>query len=46
VHIVADLVGGCMAPLAKWIWSGLSEGQPIDLEEVVQDTCLKEADLQ
>jgi len=27
-----------MAPLANWIWSGLSEGQPIDPEEAVQDT--------
>jgi len=26
----ADLLGGLAAPLARWIWTGWSVGQPID----------------
>jgi len=34
---LADLVIGCLAPLGRWIWTGLSVGQPITQEQVVQD---------
>jgi len=34
---VADLVGGRVAPLGRWIWMGLSVGQSIPHERVVQD---------
>jgi len=32
---LADLVGGHAAPLARWVRTGLSVGQPIDREVVV-----------
>jgi len=32
---MADLLGGHVAPLARWIRRGLSAGQPIDQEVVV-----------
>jgi len=35
VLTVANLLGGREAPLARWIWTGLSVGQPIDQEVVV-----------
>jgi len=35
VLTVADLLGGHAAPLARWIRTGLSVGQSIDLEVVV-----------
>jgi len=34
---VADLVGGHVAPLGRWIQMGLSVGQPMTHERVVQD---------
>jgi len=34
---MADLVGGRVAPLGRWIWTGLSVGQPTTHEQVVQD---------
>jgi len=30
VLTMADLLGGCAAPLARWIRAGLSVGLPID----------------
>jgi len=35
VFTMANLLGGCAAPLARWIRTGLSVGQPIDQEVVV-----------
>jgi len=35
VFTVANLLGGHAAPLARWIRTGLSVGQPIDREVVV-----------
>jgi len=35
VLTMADLLGGHAATLARWIWTGLSVGQPIDQELVV-----------
>jgi len=34
---VANLVGGCAAPLVRWIRMGLSVGQPINQAEVVHN---------
>jgi len=35
VFTVADLLGGRADPLARWIRTGLSVGQPIDREVVI-----------
>jgi len=37
VLTVANLLGGNAAPLARWIWTGLSVRQPIDQAEVVHN---------